>query len=125
MNSDARSVSWCALDIDRPLVLIDGPFHESQTESCTFGSMRTSCIGSIEAFENMWQGLSWNPTAFVAHLEHSLLCDSENTNCNAAFSRRELDRIVNDVEDDAFDPAGITNHLHIRLKLTRQRNAFG
>jgi len=98
VNLDLRSVS-------RADGLCDG-----QSQSGTAVISRARFIHAKEPIEYVRQCRCWNPDTRIAHFEDVIEAALAGAQGNPTASRREPDRVVEQVHDDLLEPAAIATN---------------
>ena len=97
-----------ALDVDRPVVAIDNPFRQAQAQAGAFGRRRSGGIHpdrNARRYAGSASGEMPTPVSRTSSLARS---PSRATRTRrTAARRRELDGVVEQVEQQPFEPAGV------------------
>src|SRR5438128_5186843 len=99
-----------AVDRNPALVAIDDPFHQAETEARAVRCRRPCRIDSIEAFEDVWNGMRGHADARVAHVDPGAVALARDAHAHAAALPRELHRVVEQIQKEPLEPAAITGH---------------
>src|SRR5262245_15092038 len=99
---DAKSgaFGWCAVDVDGAVMLIHSPFHYAQSEACAVGAVGSRRVGAIEPFEDVRQRIGSNSDPVVDNFDCRMFSITGDRHTNVATPTAELDRIVDEIQDD-------------------------
>ena len=101
-----------ALHVDGPAVAFGDPFREGEPEACALRLARPGGIGSIESLEEMRKRVRRDTHPGIGHgnVGESLRTGERDRDSSAFW--RELDRVVEQNQQQALQPSGIALDRH-------------
>src|SRR5262245_62893632 len=111
-DRERRTLPETAVDRDRPVMTIDDPFDQAQSEPDAFVGCRPRRVSLIEAFERVPGFLRRHADAVVAHVDAGATAFLRDSQHDASTFARELHRVVQQVEQQSLQPSGVAIHHH-------------
>src|SRR5687767_6493348 len=98
--------------------------HDGQPQSRTAHLAGARFIHAKKAIENVRQGGSGNTNSVVRYFKEPFAIARENVDFNSAPSRRELDGIVQQVDDNLLQTGAVPFHNHLLRTMAGDGNSF-
>src|SRR5438105_8322983 len=120
LDDEPGSAARRAVDLNRSVMLIDGPLDETQTEAGAIGAVCPRWVGAIEAFEDVRDGFRCDSDSVIGDFEDCAVSITRHAHRYVSAGAREFDGIVGEIQNDAFDPTRIAAQCDIRLAIPRK-----
>ena len=106
-----RPVARPAVDRDGRAVPVGDPLHEAQAEARAFGSGGPRRVTPEEPLEHVRHGAGRDADAGVVHLQHRVDALTLDPDADPAARRRELDGVVQQVQQQPLQPARVAQDV--------------
>ena len=106
-HAECRPVLGLAVDGDGAVVAIDDPFHQAEAKART-ASARPRGVSLIKPLEHMSGDFRCHPHSGIGDVQPRALPVAGHAHHDASAFGRELDRVVEQIEKQPFQPSGIT-----------------
>ena len=105
---------------DRRAVPVGYPLDEAEPQTGPFGARGSRRIAPKKTLEHVRHGPGRDPDPGIPHFQDRLRSVPPDLHADAPAGGRELDGIVEEVQEEALQPAGIAEDQHRPRHLYRQ-----
>ena len=98
-------------------MLIHSPFDETQSQTSAVGAIGAGGIGAIKPFKNVRNSFWRDPYTVVCEVENRVSVNPRNFDLDMPPGRREFDRVIDEIENNALDPCCVASKYHLGIAI--------